>query len=403
MMRLSVFSLLLLSFATHAADPLFELQWGLKNNGVPQVVDLDPVRNYRSPAIKGQDIDLQRASSKIPSPRQVLVAVLDTGIDRSHPDLKDMIRTKPKECAALAQYLQCKVDKDEKECDKIWMDPKNPEADTDKNGYPMDCYGWSTMGVKNEVNGIIGSPMLVDTIGHGTHVAGLIGAEVGNGIGIEGVSSHVKILPVKVVGEEISEPLKPMSVDLSPNESNREKNGYKLVEDVSDRVARGFIYALNEGAEVINLSVGWPQVADSKLLRELVAEAVKRGVIVVAAAGNDATRALLRPCTYEGVLCVGALTPDGGLAHFSNYGSGVDVAAPGINILSTYPEDKRPSRFRSTLGYEYLSGTSQASPIVAGVVAEMLAAGIPKKEIYARLVLSARALLPNQTMYETFA
>lgn len=398
-----VFSILLLSSAVLAADPLFNQQWGLQNNGMPQVVDLDPVRNYRSPGIKGQDINLKRISSKIPSPRQVIVAILDTGIDRSHPDLKETIRTKPGECAALAQYLKCVQDQDEKTCDPIWMDPKNPEADTDGNGYPLDCYGWSAMGVKNEVNGIIGTPLLVDTIGHGTHVAGLVGAEVGNGLGIEGVSSHVKILAVKVVGEEISEPLKPMSVDLSPNEELREKAGFKLAQDVSDRVARGFLYALREGAEVINMSLGWPQVADSKLLRELVAEAVKRGVIVVAAAGNDSTRALLRPCSYEGVICVGALTPDGGMAHFSNYGSGVDLAAPGLNMLSTYPEDKRPARFRSFLGYEFLSGTSQAAPVVAGIAAEMLAAGIPAKEIYARLILSARPVMKSQTMFETFA
>lgn len=415
MMNLSFIILIALNFSAHAADPLFDQQWSLKNNGVSQVVDLDPVRNYRSPGVKGQDIALKRAS--IPTPRQVKVAILDTGIDRSHPDLKDMILTKPKECEALAQYLQCLKDEVRKECepadiecrkqisecDKTWLDPKNPQADTDGNGYPLDCYGWSALGDKNPVNGIIGSPLPVDTIGHGTHVAGLVGAEVGNGVGIEGVSSHVKIIPVQVVGEEISEPLKPMSVDLNPNEESRDKNGYKLAQDVSDRVARGLIYALREGAEVINMSLGWPQVADSKLLRELVEEAIGRGVIIIAAAGNDATRALLRPCSYSGVICVGALSSEGGLAHFSNYGSGVDLAAPGLNILSTYPEDKRPSRFRSYLGYEFLSGTSQASPIVAGVVAEMLAAGVASKEVYAKLVLSARPIMPNKTMYETFA
>ncbi len=403
MINFIFFCFLLLSFLAKAADPLFGQQWGLQNNGAPQVIDLDPVRNYRSPGVLGQDIGLKRIASKVPTPRQVLVAILDTGIDRTHPDLKDMIRTKPKECMALAQYLSCVQEKDEKTCDKIWMDPQNPEADTDGNGYPLDCYGWSVMGAKNEINGIIGSPELVDTIGHGTHVAGLVGAAVGNGIGVEGVSNHVKILAVKVVGEEISEPLKPMAVDLNPNEEAREKNGYKLAQDVSDRVARGFIYALREGAEVINLSLGWPQVADSKLLRELVEEAVKQGVIVVAAAGNDSTRALLRPCSYDGVICVGALGPDGGLTHFSNYGSGVDIAAPGLHMLSTYPEEKRPSRFRSDLGYEFLSGTSQASPVVAGIAAEMLAAGVPRHEIYARLVLSARPVLENKMIFETFA
>ncbi len=390
--------------AQASQDPWLNLQWSLDNTGQAQVVDLDPVRNYRAPGIRSEDV--RRPQLDFLSPRQVLVAVLDTGIDRTHPDLKNMIRTKPGECEALAKYLACLSEETETgSCDKKWMDPKNPEADTDKNGYPMDCYGWSAMGAKSEFD-IYGSPFFIDTVGHGTHVAGVMGAQIGNGVGIQGVSPHVKLIPVQVVSDKVNEPLKPMSapgLNLDPEEMAREEQGYKLAQDISDRVARGFLYALREGAEVINMSLGWPQVADSKLLRELMAEANRRGVIVVAAAGNDSTRALLRPCIYEGVICVGSLNPDGALSHFSNFGSGVDIAAPGLSILSTYPEEQRPARFRFEQGYEYLSGTSQASPLVAGAVAELLARGVPASEVYARLILSARPLKPSQAMFEVFA
>ncbi|MFN8790893.1 MAG: S8 family serine peptidase [Bdellovibrionales bacterium] len=398
---------LLLGVAVGAQSPdaWLSRQWSLRNPGEAQVVDLDPVRNYRAPGLRGEDIRLPESAPL--SPRQVLVAVLDTGLDRTHPDLKNMIRSKPQECEALAQYLSCLNEKDQKECDTEWLNPRNAKADTDQNGYPMDCYGWSAMGQKSEFD-IVGSPFFIDNIGHGTHVAGIIGAQVGNGIGIRGVSPHVKLLPIQVVDDQVNEPLKPMSappsrVSLTPEEKQREADGYKLVQDVSDRVARGFLYALREGAEVINLSLGWPQVADSKLLRELIAEANRRGIFIVAAAGNDSTRALLRPCVYEGVICVGALNPDGALSHFSNFGSGVDLAAPGLSILSTYPEEKRPVRFRQDLGYEYLSGTSQASPLVAGAVAEMLARGIPSSQIYARLVHSARPLKESKALFEVYA
>ncbi len=168
----------------------------------------------------------------------------------------------------------------------------------------------------------------------------------------------------------------------------------------SDMVGRGLIYAMRSGAKVINFSLGWPQADDTDFMRKVMEEAQARGVIIVAAAGNDSTRALLRPCVYPNVICVGAAGPDGAMAHFSNYGSGVDIVAPGLNILSTYPMSKRPIRFRSTLGYEYLSGTSQATPFVTAAVAEMMARGIPASEIHARLILGSRPLQSNLSLQE---
>lgn len=385
---LYISTVLSFSLQCFALDPFSGYQWGLRNQGLPQVIDLDPLITYRIAARVGEDI--HKPPLKLTN-RKILVAVLDTGINKSHPELKNIIHKNESECRALEKYNSCLEKQDQKTCEKIWFDLNNPEVDQDKNGYPMDCQGWSVLGGVNAAN-IMGRPDFDDDQGHGTHVSGIIAAEANNNLGVMGTSSNVEILPVQVLGKQPNEPLKPLSftkdTDLSPSEENKKS----LKRILSNYVARGVLYAIRSGAQVINFSMGWPQTEDSDYMRSLIKEAQSRGIIIVAAAGNDSTGALLLPCAYSGVICVAAHGPDGSLAYFSNFGTGVDIAAPGVNILSTYPMDKRPIRFRSTLGYEFLSGTSQATPFVTGVVAEMLAQGIPSQEIYPRLVLGARPI-----------
>lgn len=379
-----------------ASDPFSTLQWGLSNRGEFQAVELDHMNWRWTPGIPGEDLRMSGAPHKATSP--VIVAVLDTGVDKNHPDLANRIVRKESECQALAKFEACiKETDDRKSCEKKWMDLKNPEVDLDQNGYPLDCSGWSLIGGLNPA-GIMGKPDFGDSQGHGTHVAGIIAAESDNDIGIQGCSRNAMILPVQLFDKNPKEPIKPLSTDLPPELSPVEKNR-RAPQNLADTTARAIIYAIHSGAQVINFSMGWPQSEDSELVRKAIEEAQRRGIIIVASAGNDSTGALIRPCSYPGVICVAAHRPDGALTHFTNHGSGVDVAAPGLNILSTWPTEKRPIRFRSQLGYEFLHGTSQAAPFVSCLAAEMLARGYSASEIYPRLILGSRPAREPQSLY----
>lgn len=378
------------------------LQWGLSNTGLPQNLDLDPVQTFRVPGVVGEDIQKPARFNMVGARKKIRVAILDTGIDKNHPNLKNSIYRNEAECKQLEAFEKCLSDSEDSRelCEKKFMSKENPNLDPDGNGYPLDCSGWSILGNDKNPSGILGRPDFNDDQGHGTHVAGIIAAQMDAQVhGVVGVASNVEIIPIQVIGKNPSEPVKPLSTDsgtLSPVE-----RGLKWPkQSLGDMVARGLLYAMKSKADVINLSLGWPGARDSELIRGLVSEMIKRGIVVVAAAGNDSTKALLRPCAYEGVICVGSHGPDGAISHFSNYGAGVDILAPGLNILSTFPLEIRPIRFRKTWGFEYLSGTSQASPFVAGVVAEMLSQGVAKNEIYPRLMSSTRLPKVNQGLFE---
>ncbi len=347
--------------------------WGLKNSGQPVSTYINPLQSYKLQAVVGEDI---RPAAAVKG-RKVKVAILDTGIDFAHPDLQQLIFKRAEKCAAFEKLKQCQTESKDANDSKC----RDENLIAAENVYPADCQGWSILdqGIANTPNNIIGRPDFGDQSGHGTHVAGIVAS----------VSKNIEIIPVQVSGDGPNQPIKPFSIDLAPSENVR--NGYTTA-FLSERISRGIIYAINAGAEVINLSIGWPEGQTIDIIKEAIAEAQKRGVIVVAAAGNDSTNALLRPCQYKGVICVAAHSPDGSLASFTNYGFGVDIAAPGVEILSTIPNAIRSLRLPGYTGYDLMSGTSQATPFVTGVVADMLSRGIPASEIYPRLILGARQI-----------
>lgn len=231
------------------------------------------------------------------------VAVLDTGVDTDHADLKD----------------------------NIWKNSKetpNNGRDDDGNGYVDDYYGVDI--VDRVGNG-------EDMNGHGTHVAGTIGGRGNNSTGVTGVCWSAKIMSVRV---------------MDATGSGR----------VSSLIL-GIDYALGKGAKVMNMSLGTSTKSSS--LENAIKEAKDEGALIVAAAGNDTKNvdtAPQYPCAYtdSNILCVAASTSSDALASFSNYGkNAVDLAAPGDSIVSTYMGGY----------YAILSGTSMASPMIAGTAA----------------------------------
>ncbi|HEY9764954.1 MAG TPA: S8 family serine peptidase [Chroococcales cyanobacterium] len=173
----------------------------------------------------------------------------------------------------------------------------------------------------------------MDDVGHGTHVAGTIAAIGDNKVGVIGIAPKTKILAIKVLGA----------------------NGEG---DVST-IAEGILKAQQMGARVINLSLGGPQ--NSSVLQNAIDQVTQKGVMVIAAAGNDGVTTPDYPASYPNVLAVGATDSSDKKTSFSNYGTYVGIAAPGLNILS------------STGGsYKSMSGTSMACPHVVGAAALLL-------------------------------
>ncbi len=259
-------------------DPSFAQLWGLEMIGAPE------------------------AWSVTSGSPNVVVAVVDTGVDVMHPDLRD----------------------------NIWVNegeiPGN-SRDDDGNGYVDDVFGYNAL-----------SPQAppADDHGHGTHVAGTIGAVGDNQVGIVGVNWRVKIMALKFLGR---------------NGSGYLSDALKTIEYILTMKQRGV------NIRVVNAS--WGSDTYSRSLEEAIARLKRAGILVIAAAGNQSTNVKQYPAAYEDVLSVAAVDETGDLTNFSNYGDWVDIAAPGYRILSTVPGG----------GYRSASGTSMAAPHVAGVAA----------------------------------
>ncbi|RXJ02246.1 hypothetical protein DS745_07610 [Anaerobacillus alkaliphilus] len=250
-------------------DPLFKEQWGLNNigqgimgkKGTPNI-DIDALEAW----------EITRGNSDI------IVAVIDSGIDINHPDLKN----------------------------NIWKNPNEllNQKDNDNNGFIDDTNGWNFYDQNNKVfNAFHGDD-------HGTHVAGIIAASTNNNIGISGIAPNVKIMPLKIIG---------------PNGGDT-ASAIQAIE-----------YATKMGAHIINAS--WGGRAYDHALKEAIE---KSGLLFVAAAGNNGQNSdtsPVYPASFDSnnIISVAAVDNNGNKATFSNFGSSVDIAAPGVNILSTVP------------------------------------------------------------------
>src|SRR4051812_33546791 len=290
------------NFVVHADatpnDPSYGNLWGLNNagqtiNGVPGTADAD--------------IDAAEAWNVTTGSPSVTVAVIDTGVDWSHPDLSSQIWINPGEnCSG------CRTD----------------GIDNDHNGFVDDWHGWDFANGDNNPT---------DDHGHGTHVAGTIGAAGNNGIGVAGINWNVRIMPVKFL--------------------NAQGSG------TDAEAVSAVLYAAQNGADVMNNS--WASTDYSQALADAINVADQHNALFVAAAGNNGTdndATPTYPASYASpnVIAVAATDNTDNRAFFSNTGRrSVDLGAPGVDIYSTWRNG----------AYQFESGTSMATPHVAGAAA----------------------------------
>ncbi|XGC80892.1 S8 family peptidase [Bdellovibrio bacteriovorus] len=282
-----------------ATDPMFQLMWGLKNTGQYDY--------QRRVGVAGMDISVDKAWDITTGSKKVIVAVIDSGIDYFHPDLKENMWTNTAELNGKSG------------------------VDDDGNGIVDDIYGANFENPDKPT----GNPW--DDHGHGTHCAGTIGAKANNGIGGAGVAWEVRLMAVKFLKASGSGSL--------------------------FAALKGVNYATKMGAKILNNSWGGGGV--SQTLKDAIEKTNQAGALFVVASGNetnDNDKNPRYPASYDvpNILTVAAVDNQGKLADFSNYGaSSVHVAAPGVNILSTINNGK----------YGYYSGTSMAAPHVSGLAA----------------------------------
>lgn len=265
-------------------DPSFPNQWGLTKINCPAAWD------------------------RTTGSANVVVAVIDTGIDLDHPEL-----------AALLVQGSDMVD--------LGPNPTPP---------PGFHFEGDFVGRDNDPQ---------DEVGHGTHVAGTIACASNNAVGVAGVTWNCRLMPVRVLARIVN---------------NTNANDVRGVGSAAD-IAAGIRYAVDHGARVLSMSLGGS--VDTQVERDAVAYAIAQGAVVVAAMGNGGPQAgPSYPGAYPDVVAVGAIDQSDHRAAFSQTGAWIDVVAPGVGVLSTVWDN----------GYATMSGTSMATPHVSGVAALIL-------------------------------
>ncbi len=278
-------------------DPRFDDQWALANSG-------------QRGGTEGADISAMRAWATTIGSDKVVVAVLDSGVDYTHEDLAPNMWKRPADIAAYHDDELGTID--------------------DEDGF----------------NAIDNTADPMDENGHGTHCAGIIGAEGGNDVGITGVNWKVRIMPLKF---------------MNAGGFGTTKDAIEAINYVIDRK--------KAGVNVRVISASWGSTQRSRALEDVIRKAYENDILFVAAAGNASVnndRQPHFPSSYNvpNVVSVAALDRNDQLASFSNFGvKSVAIAAPGVDILSTWLGNE----------YEEKSGTSMATPVVSGVAALVVA------------------------------
>lgn len=265
----------------------------------------------------------------------VLIAMVDDAVDLSHPDLMN----------------------------NIWVNPNEIPGngiDDDLNGYIDDVNGWDAADNDNDPNPPFGANN--SFFSHGTHCAGIAAASTNNGVGISSIGFNSTIIPVKIAADV---------------------NGFLT------GAYQGVDYAIASGAQVISMS--WGGAGYSITYQNIFNFANSQGIVCVAAAGNNNSSQLFYPASYNHVISVGATDQNDLKSSFSNFGSMIDVMAPGSGIYSTVPNSN----------YDFKSGTSMACPLVAGLAALMISKSpnITPSELETCLKNSCEDITPLNPLY----
>ncbi|HEY8270713.1 MAG TPA: S8 family serine peptidase, partial [Pseudobdellovibrionaceae bacterium] len=305
-------------------DDQYLTQWGLHNSGQPN--------EWGIQGLSGVDINAETAWNLSTGSKNVIVAIIDSGMNYNHPDLKE----------------------------NAWVNIAElngkPNVDDDSNGFVDDIYGYDFFNNKADP---------LDDNGHGTHIAGIIGANGNNKYGVSGVNWNVKIMPIKFTNNKIQGSL--------------------------EGAIQGIQYAVKMGAHIINAS--WGSENASEILSSAIREAGEKNVLFIAAAGNnsrDNDSKITKPVypasfNLPSIISVASIDQKGGLSNFSCFGAErVHLAAPGENIWSTWIDGS----------YKKQSGTSMAAPFVAGVAALLLShePNLTAIELKERLIKTAAPL-----------
>ncbi len=316
------------------AKPVDESSFLALQNEDPSIEYIQPANTYRMDMTPNDSlIQNQWGLEKIKAfdawditegSDSVLLAIIDTGIDYLHPDLHNKIKLNPGEIGTDTDGHDKRsngIDDD----DNGFIDDYQGWDFTDRVGFPFDSSGGDYLTWDN-------NPM--DEYGHGTYIAGIAAAETNNLTGIAGTAPNIKILNLRAF----------------------DPGGYGEEDDV----AAAILYAVQMGAKVINMSFG--DNSFSYVLRDVVRYAYSSDVVLVGSAGNSGSNEPHYPSGYSEVICVGNSTQEDYRSSNSNYGSTLDLMAPGTQIFTTAKDN----------GYAYVSGTSASSPFVSGASALIL-------------------------------
>ena len=296
----------LLSLFNIPNDQFFNKQYGLHNIGQEIWFGIYGTEDA--------DIDTPEAWDIEKGSQDVTIAIIDTGVDYTHPDLEGNIWINEEEIA-------------------------DNGIDDDNNGYIDDRIGWDFVGESIFNPEPDNDPL--DDYGHGTHCSGIASAVTDNGIGVAGVSWYCKIMCLRVAGTILG----------------------KLN---SDAAVESIVYATDNGANVISMS--WGGTTPKNSIKDALDYAYENNVVLIAASGNDPFSDKFYPAAYENVIAVAASDWDDNLALFSTFGNWVDVTAPGFRIYSTMPTyNVVLNLFGMNKNYDFMDGTSMSCPMVAGL------------------------------------